>query len=107
MCAICGTKTAHLPWTIFLVKTIVITFIYLLAIFVVQNVNKFLQRIQNYNEAPFLGLKWPIRPKEIFFLENYYYHSRLPISPFHCAKLKKKFFKKIYEDVQFMTHFPK
>ena len=24
-----------------------------------------------------------------FFLESYYYHSHLPISPFHCAKFKK------------------
>ena len=24
-----------------------------------------------------------------FCLESYYYHSHLPISPFHCAKFKK------------------
>ena len=24
-----------------------------------------------------------------FFLENYWYHSHLPINPFHCAKFKK------------------
>ena len=23
------------------------------------------------------------------FIENYYYHSHLAISPFHCAKFKK------------------
>ena len=44
----------------FLVQTIVITFIYLLALFIVQNLKKFLQRIQNYDDAPFLGPKWPI-----------------------------------------------
>ena len=25
----------------------------------------------------------------LFFFENYYYHSHLPISPSHCAKFKK------------------
>ena len=30
----------------------------------------------------------PFSPNK-FFLEIYYYHSNLPISPFHCAKLKK------------------
>ena len=33
--------------------------------------------------------EWSICPKQFFFLENYYYHSHLPITPFHCAKLKK------------------
>ena len=51
----------------FLVQTIIITFIYLLAIFIVQNLKKFLQRIQNYDDAPFLGPKWTICPKQIFF----------------------------------------
>ena len=52
----------------FLVQTIVITFIYLLALFIVQKFKK-----------------WSIFPKQFFF-ENYNYHSHLPISPFHCAK---------------------
>ena len=55
---------------IFLVKTIIITFIYLLALFIVQNLKKFLQQIQSYEDAPFLGPKWSICPKQ-FFLENY------------------------------------
>ena len=38
---------------IFLVQTIIITFIYLLALFIVQNLKKFLQRIQSYEHAPF------------------------------------------------------
>ena len=71
----------------FLVQTIVITFIYLLALFIVQNLKKFLQRIQNYDDAPFLDPKWSFCPK--FLLKNYYYHSHLAISPFHCAKFKK------------------
>ena len=45
---------------IFLVQTI-ITFIYLLALFIVQNLKKFLQQIQSYEDVPFLD------PKQIFF----------------------------------------
>ena len=42
-----------------------------------------------------------------FFLcvENYYYHSHLPISPFHCAKLKKhSSSRSSYEDVQIQSY---
>ena len=56
----------------FLVQTIIITFIYLLAIFIVQNLKTFLQRIKSYEDEQFLGLKWSIYPKQFFFfLENY------------------------------------
>ena len=55
---------------IFLVQTIIITFIYLLALFIVQNLKKFLLQIQSYDDAPILGPKWSICPKQ-FFLENY------------------------------------
>ena len=73
----------------FLVQAIIVTFIYLLALFTVQNFKKLLQWIPSYKDMPFLGPKWSICPKTNFFLENYQYHSHLPISPFHCAKLKK------------------
>ena len=49
----------------------IITFIYLLALFLVQNFKKFLQRIQSHEDAPFWGPKWSICPKQNFFLENY------------------------------------
>ena len=62
-----GPKQPICPEQNFLVQTIVITFIYLLAIFIVQNLKKFLQRIQNYDDAPFLGPKWSIFPKHFFF----------------------------------------
>ena len=52
---------------IFLVQTIIITFIYLLALFIVQNLKKFLQQIQSYEDAPFLGPNWSICPKQFFF----------------------------------------
>ena len=66
-CAIFGSKMVHLSWTILLVQTIIITFIYLLALFIVQNLKKFLQRIQSYEDAQFLDPKWPICPNENFF----------------------------------------
>ena len=52
---------------IFLVQTIIITFIYLLALFIVQNLKKFLKQIQSYEDAPFWGPKWSICSKQIFF----------------------------------------
>ena len=53
----------------FLLQTIIIPFIYLLALFIVQNLKKFLQKIQiqNYLDAPFLGPKWSIFPNIFFF----------------------------------------
>ena len=47
----------------FLVQTIIITFIYLLALFIVQHFKKFLQQIQSFEDAPFLGPKRSIFPK--------------------------------------------
>ena len=82
-----GPKQPICPEQDFLVQTIVITFIYLLDLLIVQNLKKFLKRIQNYHHAPFWGPKRSICPK--FFLENYYYYSHLPISTFHCAKFKQ------------------
>ena len=55
---------------IFLVHTIITTFIYLLAYFIVQNLKKFLQRMKSYEDALFLDPKWSICPQK-FFLENY------------------------------------
>ena len=39
-------------------------------LFTVQNLKKFLQRIQSYEDALFLGRKWSICPKWEFFSEN-------------------------------------
>ena len=52
---------------LFLVQTIVITFIYLLALFIVQTWKEFLWWIQSYKDAPFLGPKWSICHKQFFF----------------------------------------
>ena len=46
----CHFQTQNGPYVmnkIFLVQTIIITFIYLLALFIVENLKKFLQRIQS------------------------------------------------------------
>ena len=67
-CAIFGHKMTHLSWTkFFLVQFIIIAFIYLLALFTGQNLQKFLQRIQNYEDAPFLGKKWSICITKFFW----------------------------------------
>ena len=99
-CAIFGPKMTHLFWTNrpFLVQTIVITFIYLLALSILEHLKKFLQRLQSYDDMPFSGQDDPFAPNKIFFLENYQHHSHLPISPFHCAKFPAD----SYEDVQFL-----
>ena len=85
-----GPKQPIFPEQNFLVQNIVITFIYILVLSIVQNLKKFLRLIQNYDDAPFLGPKWSICPKQFFFLlEIYYHHSHLPISPCHYVKFKK------------------
>ena len=67
MCHFRAQNTPICPEQNILVQTIIITFIYLLALFIVQNLKKFLQQIQSYEDAPFLGPKWSICPKQIFF----------------------------------------
>ena len=67
-----GPKMAHLSWAnFFRVQTIIITFIYLLTLFTVQNLKKSLEQIQSYEDAPFFAPKWSICPKQFFFFENY------------------------------------
>ena len=71
---------------IFLVQTIIITFIYLLALFIVQNLKKFLQRIQSYEDAQFLGPKWPISPNNNFFRKR----VNVPCFFHHCLSICQK-----------------
>ena len=49
----------------FLVQTIIISFVYISALFTVQNLKQFLQWILGYEGAPFLGPNSPFAP--IFF----------------------------------------
>ena len=75
---------AHLPWTIFWgVQTIIITSMYLLALFTVQ----FLQQIQSYEGAPFLGPKWSICPNFFWKIINIILIYLL--APFIVQNLKK------------------
>ena len=37
-----------------------------------------------------MGPKWRICPEQYFFGTNHYYYFHLPIGPFHCTKVKKK-----------------
>ena len=54
----------------FWVQTIIINFIYLLALFIVQNLKKFLQQIQSYKDAPFLGQQWPFVMNKFFLVQT-------------------------------------
>ena len=74
---------------VFLVQTIVITFIYLLALFIVQNLKKFLQQIQSYEDAPFLGPKWSSCPKQKFFWKIINIILIYLLAPFIVQNFKK------------------
>ena len=63
----CNQNGSFVLNKIFLVQTIIITFIYLLALFIAQIFKKFLQSIQSYEDAQFLGPKWSTCPTQIFF----------------------------------------
>ena len=71
-CAIFRPKMTHLSWTkFFWYKPLLLLYHYiiinLLALFIVQKLKKFLQQIQSYEDAKYLGPKWPISPNENFF----------------------------------------
>ena len=66
MCHLQAQNSPFVMTKAFLVQTIIITFIYLLALFIVPNFKKFLQWIQSNEDAPFLGLRWSIFPKQNF-----------------------------------------
>ena len=52
-----------------MVETIAITLIYLLALIIVHNFKKFFQRIQSYDDVPFLRPKWSTCSEQNFFWE--------------------------------------
>ena len=60
-------------------------FMYLLAPFILQN----LQKIKSYEDVPFSGPKWHICPEQNLLGTNHYYYFRLPIGSFYCGKFKK------------------
>ena len=69
MCHLQAQNSPFVMTKVFLVQTIIITFIYLLALFIVQNLKTFLQRIQSYEDVPFLGPNSSICPKQNFLGE--------------------------------------
>ena len=85
-----GPKQPICPEQNFLVQTTVITFIYLLTVFIVQNLKKFLQRIQNYDNAPFLRPQWSIYPKQMFFWKIITIILIYLLAPFIEQNLQKK-----------------
>ena len=91
------------PVTIFfLVQTIIITFMYLLALFIVQNLKKFLQQIQS-SMCHFWVQNCPFALNKFFFgkLLKSFSSTYQPLS---LCKIFKKFFMQILsnEDVQFL-----
>ena len=83
-----GPKWPICPERNFLAQTIIITFIYLLAIFTVQNFKKFLQRIQSYEDVPIFGTKWSICPKQNFFWKIINIILNYPLASFIVRNLK-------------------
>ena len=88
---------------IFLVQTIIITFIYLLALFIVQNLKNFLQRIQSYEDVPFWAQNGSFAPNKKFFGKLLIAFSST-FQPLSLCKILKQFFQRIqsYEDAQFL-----
>ena len=62
-----GSKWLICPEQFFLVQTVIITFIYLLSLFIVQNLKKkLLQDIESHEDASFLSPKQLFCPKQFF-----------------------------------------
>ena len=66
-CAIFGPKMAHLSWTLFLVQTNIITFIYLLALSLVLNFKKSYSRSRVMTMNNFWVQNGPFPQMRIFF----------------------------------------
>ena len=85
-CAIFVPKVAHLSWiNLFLVQTIIITFIYLLVLLIVQN----LKKVMSYEDAAFLWLKWSIYPKQNIFWKIIKIILIYLLAPFIVQNFKK------------------
>ena len=77
MCLFRAQYSPICPEIFFLVQTIIITFIYLLALFLGQNFKQILQQSQSYEHASFLDPKWFICPIQMFLKKiiniNFFY----------------------------------
>ena len=91
-CVIFGLRMAHLSWTnFFWYKPFFFLFRTYLGLFIEQNFLKTLQRMQSYNDASFLGPKWPISPNEIFFQKTCWWDLFLSFPPTYMAKIKVRY----------------
>ena len=83
----------------FFLQTIIITFIYLSALFIVQNSKKSLKRIQSYVDVPFWAQNGPLA---LIFFGKLLISLSSTHQPLSLYKIFKKFFQWIqsYEDVQ-------
>ena len=80
----------HLSWTKFCwYKPLLLLSSIYLPFSLCKILKKFLEQIQSYEHAPFLGPKWSICPTQLFFLEKINIIFIYLLTPFHCAKLKK------------------
>ena len=102
-CAIFGLKMAHSSSTkFFWYKPLLLLSSTYWPFSMCKILQKFLQRIQSYKDASFLGPKWFICPKQ-FFLEKKKLSFASAYWPLSFCKIFKKFLEPIqsYEDVPF------
>ena len=102
-CAIFRPRKAHLPWTkFFWYKPLLLLSSTYWPFSMCKILQKFLQRIQSYKDASFLGPKWFICPKQ-FFLEKKILSFASAYWLLSFCKIFKKFLEPIqsYEDVPF------
>ena len=103
-CAIFGHKMAHLSRTIFFWHKPLLLLSSTCWPFSLCKIYKnFLQAIQICENAPFLGPKWSICPKQFFFVKVLILFSS-NYQPLSLGKISEKSFQRIqsYEDVQFL-----
>ena len=89
MCHFLASKWPIYQEKFFFEQTITITFIYLLSLFIVQNLKQFLQWIQSYEDASFLGPKWSICPKQKHFWKILQIIVIYLLAPFTVQSFKK------------------
>ena len=82
------TKWPICPEQFFLLQTIIITFIYLLALFIVKNSLQILKTEPKLWECPILETKKVHMSQRIFFIKLFISFSS-NYSPFRCAKFQK------------------
>ena len=103
-CTIFGPKMAHLSWTkSFWYKPLLLLSSTYWVFSLYKTLKKFLQQIQSYEDAPFLGPEWPICPEQIFLWKIINIIFIYLLAPFIVQNFKKIFPQiQSYEDAQFL-----